>query len=75
MLFVAVEGPTSGLDGLAQFTLLRVVRPMPKVRSARPIARSSAVAVGCTLPLAAPLSSEPKVAILDGGLPEQHVLT
>jgi len=75
MLFVAVEGPASGLDGLAQFTLLRVVRPMPKVRSARPIARSSAVAVGCTLPVADPLSSEPKVAILDGGLPDQHVLT
>ena len=74
MLFLAAEGPVANLDGLAQFTLLRVVRPMPKVRSARPVARSSAVAVGCTLPLAGPLSSEPRVAILDGGLPETHVL-
>ncbi len=74
MLFLAIEGPALALTALAQFTLLRVVRPMPKVRSARPIARSSALAVGCTLPTRGPLSHEPKVAILDGGLPERHVL-
>lgn len=74
MLFLAMEGPVAQLPNLAQFTLLRVVRPMPKVRSARPIARSTALAVSCTLPAAAPLSLEPRVAILDGGLPESHVL-
>jgi hypothetical protein len=74
MLFLAMEGPVENLAALAQFTLLRVVRPMPKVRSARPIARSNALAVSCTLPAAAPLSNEPRVAILDGGLPDQHVL-
>lgn len=74
MLFLAIEGPAAALSELALFTLLRVVRPIPKVRSARPIARSSALSVGCTLPSAGPLSQEPKVAILDGGLPDQHLL-
>ena len=74
MLFLAIEGDASGLPVLAQFTLMRVVRPMPKVRSARPMPRSHGVAVGFTLPIAAPLSSEPTVAILDGGLPSRHVL-
>ncbi|MDQ1812866.1 S8 family peptidase [Massilia sp. CCM 9210] len=74
MLFLAVEGDPSGLDALAMFTLLRVVRPMPAVRSARPLARSSPIAVSFRMPTAQPLSDEPSVAILDGGLPDQHIL-
>ena len=74
MLFLAIEGDAAGLPVLARFTLMRVVRPMPKVRSARPIARSNPVAVGFHLPSASPLSTEPTVAILDGGLPERHML-
>ena len=74
MLFLAVEGDVADLAQLAQFTLMRIIRPMPKIRSARPIIRTNSVAVGFQLPASQPLSSEPTVAILDGGLPEKHVL-
>ena len=74
MLFVAVFGPALQLDRLAQFSLMRVVRPMPTIRAARPLMRGNPIAVNFKLPASAPLSDEPKVAILDGGLPETHVL-
>jgi hypothetical protein len=74
LLFVAVEGDAAGLENLAQFTLTRVVRPMPHLRAARPVTRSMPLAVSFSLPSGEPLSREPKVAILDGGLPKEHVL-
>ncbi len=74
MLFLALEGEVSRLPQLAQFTLVRVIRSMPKIRSARPIIRNNSVAVNFQLPVMQPLSTEPTVAILDGGLPVQHPL-
>ncbi|MGY4829178.1 S8 family peptidase [Sphaerotilaceae bacterium SBD11-9] len=74
MLFVAVQGDRAGLEQLALFSLLRVLRPMPALRSSRPVVRSSPLALGFNLPNPTPLSAEPTVAILDGGLPEDHVL-
>lgn len=74
MLFVAVEGDRGGLAQLASFTLVRIVRPMPILRRARPIVRSSPVAIGFRMPLVQPVSGEPSVAILDGGLPDGHLL-
>lgn len=74
MLFVAVEGPSDKLQELAQFALVRVIRPMPRLRAARPVMRSNPIPVGFQLPTAQPLSDEPSVAILDGGLPNDHVL-
>jgi hypothetical protein len=74
MLFVAAEGNSTGLTELAKLTLARVIRPMPVVRSARPAMRGSPISVGFHLPSAQPLSSEPTVGILDGGLTDQHVL-
>ena len=64
LLFVAVEGDATGLENLAQFTLTRVVRPMPHLRAARPVTRSMPLAVSFSLPSGEPLSREPKVAIL-----------
>lgn len=74
MLFLAVEGPTAQLEELAKFTMVRVVRAMPTIRSARPLSRSNPIAIPFSLPRAQPLSNEPSVAILDGGLPSVHVL-
>ena len=74
LLFMAVEGDAAGLQNLAHFTLVRVVRAMPHLRAARPLTRSMPVAVSFRLPGAEPLSREPKVAVLDGGLPALHVL-
>jgi len=70
--FVPVEGPSSMLESLSAFTFIRVIRPVPKLRGLRPVMRTSGISIGCNLPTEQPLSSEPKVAILDGGLPEKH---
>lgn len=74
LLFVPVEGDAQRLEQLAQFTLMRVVRPMPRLRAARPLLRSNPVPVSFDLPAADVVSREPKVAVLDGGLPQGHVL-
>lgn len=74
LLFVAVEGNPENLEKLAQFTLTRVVRAMPYLRMTRPVTRSMPLTVPFTLPSGEPLSREPKVAVLDGGLPDEHVI-
>lgn len=74
LLFLPVEGPKKGLATLGLFTLIRVLRPMPRLRSARPIFRSVKLSVVFELPASEPLSREPKVAVLDGGLPDEHVI-
>ena len=75
MLFVAVVGEASRLSELAKFTLIRVVRTMPALRGARPFPRGTSLSVSYSVPTLAPLSTEPKVAILDGGLPSVHALS
>ncbi len=72
--FVPVEGARDNVHQLAEFSLVRVVRPMPKLRGLRPVVRATGLVIRCRLPNAQPLSSEPKVAILDGGLPDEHTI-
>ena len=74
MLFLAVAGAAHLIPELAQFSLVRTVRTMPTIRGARPMARGTSVSVGFTLPAADPISNEPSVAILDGGLPDDTVV-
>ena len=73
--FIPVEGTHAAIQRFAQFSFIRVLRPAPLFRSLRPVSRSAPIAVNCQLPNEMPLSSEPRVAILDGGLPKQHPLT
>jgi hypothetical protein len=72
MWFIPVKIQHHHLDALSQFSFVRVIRPVPKLRGLRPIMRSPSISIPCKLPTAQPLSSEPKVAILDGGLPSTH---
>jgi hypothetical protein len=72
--FVPVEGKHSDILKLADFVFVRVIRPVPKLRGIRPLVRASGVSIGCQLPTEKPLSPEPKVAMLDGGLPEHHAI-
>ncbi|MCX8521898.1 MAG: S8 family peptidase [Rhodoferax sp.] len=74
MWFVPVEGKHNHIERLAEFVFMRVIRPVPKLRGMRPFRRTGEVTVSCRLPSEQPLSSEPKVAILDGGLPKQHAI-
>ncbi len=70
--FLPVEGARGAIEKLAQFVFVRVIRPVPKLRGFRPILRTTGIALHCNLPVEQALSSEPRVAILDGGLPEHH---
>lgn len=72
--FVPIQGDYRVIERLAKFVFVRVIRPVPKLRGMRPVQRTAGVSIGCTLPTEQPLSSEPKVAILDGGLPERHAI-
>lgn len=75
LLFVPIKGNPKKVTELAEFTLMRVVRPMPKLRGTRPIWRGAPLSIDFTLPDQQPVSSEPRVAILDGGLPDNHILS
>ncbi|MFD2424865.1 hypothetical protein ACFSUI_13065 [Ralstonia solanacearum] len=50
LLFLPVEGPQEQLEQLALFTLMRVIREMPRLRAARPLTRNTPVAVSFELP-------------------------
>lgn len=74
LVFLAVEGDDKRLQDLAKFTLIRVIRSMPKLRAIRPVPRGVPLPLAFDQPILDPISREPKVAILDGGLPEEHTL-
>lgn len=72
--FAPVKANWAQIERLAQFAFVRVVRPVPRLRSLRPVTRVPGLSLKCQLPDVLPLSDEPRVAILDGGLPESHHL-
>ena len=72
--FVPVQGARQNALKLAEFVFVRVIRPVPKMRGLLPTTKRSGPSVGCTLPSQAPLSSDPRVAILDAGLPQEHTI-
>lgn len=70
--FVPVQGNPVLLNRLSDFTFLRTLRSISRLRSLRPFARTGVAGVACSLPAEPPVSTEPRVAILDGGLPADH---
>lgn len=70
--FVPLEGSSKAIEEVVKYVFVRVVRPMPMIRGMRPAIRSGGITINAQLPAAQPLSSEPRVAILDGGLPKNH---
>lgn len=73
LLFLVVKGSSDKLESLAKFSLMRLVRTMPKIRGIQSLIRGIPSAANFNLPIE-PISREPKVAVLDGGLPEKHLL-
>lgn len=71
--FLPAIGPDEGIRKLADFSTVRVVRPMPSL-SLTPITRAYAPSVSAELPRQAVLDPTTRVALLDGGLPEEHAL-
>lgn len=72
--FVPVEMAASQVETLAEFSFVRVVRPMPTLRSFRPVMRSGGAISSVQLPIEPPLAADVRVALLDGGLPDNHDL-
>ncbi|WP_447868506.1 S8 family peptidase [Rahnella aceris] len=72
--FMPIAGDEECLPRLAKFSFLRVIRPLPAMRSFRPITRGMPVGADINLPDVQPYASDIRVAILDGGLPASHVL-
>ena len=77
LCFVELEAPVRLAAEIAKFSLVRVVREMPKLRLLRPTFRSGVLGSGTkvSLPSAVPLDPNIKVAIFDGGIPADHPLT
>ncbi len=70
LCFLPVEAPLNTIDALANFAFLRVLRPMPRLRSLPEIERS-APAPGLRpspLPTEAAVDPDLRIAIFDGGL-------
>ena len=70
--FLPLRGSVQQIRAVSRFSLVRVIRPMPRLRSMRPMPMSRSVPILCSLPTAQALSNQPRVAILDGGLPDHH---
>ena len=72
--FAPAEATPQAMRRLAEYSFVRVIRPMPRLRGLRPVMRSVAATVNCKYPQGQPMASEPRVAVLDAGLPDQHAL-
>ena len=70
--FVPVRGDPARLESLAEHSFLRTLRPISRLRSLRPFTRAGVADVPCSILAEPPVSFEPRVAILDGGLPPEH---
>ncbi|GLP95351.1 S8 family peptidase [Paraferrimonas sedimenticola] len=73
--FVPLIGDETKLRDLAKYSFVRVVRPMPVLRTFVPVVRSMAVPSPINLPIEPPIAEDVRVAILDGGMPQQNVLS
>ncbi|MEU0001843.1 S8 family peptidase [Streptomyces microflavus] len=70
--FVPVRILREAVDRLSQFAFVRVVRPMPRLRAFHPMERATS-ATGLeapTLPSEGAVDPTVKMAVLDGGLPQ-----
>jgi len=74
LCFLPVRVPVEQHEAMAQFSFLRVAREMPELRQLRPIAFSgglrSATPFQIKMQNVAPLNSELRVAVFDGGVPK-----
>lgn len=76
LCFLEIDAPSESAEEIATFSMVRALRRMPELRLLRPTIRSSGIpTLKPQLPEGPPLSSNIRVAIFDGGIPENHPLT
>ncbi|KAF0182447.1 MAG: hypothetical protein FD124_2441 [Alphaproteobacteria bacterium] len=76
LCFVELEAPAERAADIARFSIVRALREMPRLRMLRPTIRASSVpGLAITLPSEGPIAPKIRVAVFDGGLPNNHPLT
>lgn len=77
LCFIPVEAPAGAIPLLAQFSFLRVARPMPGFRKIMPVERAipDPTAAPCPLPANPSVNPDLRVAVFDGGLEEGSALS
>ena len=75
LCFLELDAPVDLADEIATFSIVRAIREMPRLRMLRPTIRSSTIpGQAFSLPSDAALDSDIRVAIFDGGVPDNHPL-
>lgn len=77
LCFLEMEALPEQTDYIARFSLVRVVRTMPSLRLLRPAIRTGGVdkSMRINIPDIEPLDPTIKVAIFDGGIPDDHPIS
>ncbi|MFC6628625.1 S8 family peptidase [Acinetobacter beijerinckii] len=74
LCFVPIKIDNKKILDIAKFSMVRLIRNVSYLRELQPIRNITSIGVKCELPELPPLSTKPKVAILDGGIPHNHIL-
>ncbi len=76
LCFLELDAPAELAQQIATFSVVRALRQMPRLRMLRPTVRTAGMpSEAITLPTEAAIDPTLKVAIFDGGLPDDHALT
>lgn len=76
LIFVKLKAPVEYANDIAVFSIVRALRKMPKLRTLNPIIRSSGKNItGINFPDDPPISPHTRIAIFDGGIPNNHPIT
>ncbi len=76
LCFVGLDAPVELAEAISTFTVVRALREMPRLRMLRPTVRTTAApAEELQYPDEEAIDPDLKVAIFDGGLPDDHAVT
>lgn len=77
LCFLEMQAPIQQTEYIAQFSLVRVLRTMPSLRLLRPAIRTGRIdkSKKIQIPDIHPLDPNIKVAIFDGGIPDDHPIS
>lgn len=76
LCFLELDAPAERAEEIATFSTVRALRKMPELRLLRPTIRSPGLPTSRPdLPTEPPISSDVRVAVFDGGVPDNHPIT
>jgi hypothetical protein len=76
LCFLEMEGPVAQAEAIAAYTMVRVIRQMPVLRTLRPAIRGVTMpSEDVQLPPGGPVDQTTVAAIFDGGVPGDHAMT